>query len=83
MSTIEIKVGQKWIDLDERNAVINRRTNKYKPREVEIVSLPTLSRKGVMRVVAAPNNERSVGQLREFTREKLLNYYGLVKGTGN
>lgn len=80
MTTIEIKVGQTWIDLDERNAKINRRGGKYKAREVEIVSLPTLSRKGVMRVTAAPLNERSVGQLREFTREKLLNYYGLIKG---
>jgi predicted neuraminidase len=79
MSTVNIAVGQVWIDLDERNAEFNRKTNKYKPREVEIVSLPTLSRKGVMRVIAAPNNKGSVGQLREFTRGKLLNHYGLVK----
>lgn len=75
-----IKVGQRWIDLDERNAKANRATGKYKAREVEIISLPTLSRKGVMKVVQAPQNPSSVGQLREFTRGKLLNHYGLVKG---
>lgn len=76
-----IQVGQRWADLDMRNAVQGRKSGKVKPRVVEIVSLPTPSRKGVMRVLEAPQNTRSVGQLREFTREKLLTYYGLVRGT--
>lgn len=77
--TNQIQVGQVWADLDARNAGRTRR-GKTVPRTVEIVSLPTLTRKGVMRVKQAPQNAGSVGQLREFTREKLLGYYGLVKG---
>lgn len=76
----DIQVGQLWADLDMRNAVQGKRSGKVKPRTVEIVSLPTPSRKGTMRVVDAPQNPKSVGQLREFTRGKLLAYYGLVKG---
>ena len=75
----DIQVGQRWADLDMRNAVQGK-SGKVKPRVVEIVSLPTPSRKGTMRVIEAPQNKGSVGQLREFTRGKLLNHYGLVKG---
>lgn len=80
MNEVTIKVGQIWEDLDLRNAKLNKaKTKLIKARRVEIVSLPTLSRKGVMRVVAAPQNRESEGKLREFTRGKLLSYYGLVK----
>lgn len=74
----EIEVGQVWADLDDRNAG-RTRGGRVVPRTVEIVSLPTLSRKGVMKVLQAPQNSRSVGQLREFTRAKLLGYYGRVR----
>lgn len=78
MSEPTIQVGQTWADLDMRNAKQSK-SGQVKPRTVEIVSLPTPSRKGVMRVTSAPLNERSVGQLREFTRGKLLTHYGLVR----
>ena len=78
MSTT-IQVGQRWADLDMRNAQQGKRSGKVKPRVVEIVSLPTPSRKGVMKVLEAPQNPKSVGQLREYTRGKLLSYYGLVR----
>lgn len=79
MSADTIQVGQTWADLDMRNAKMKKVGGAVKPRTVEIVSLPTASRKGVMRVTAAPHNEKSVGQLREFTREKLLAHYALVR----
>ena len=70
-----IKVGQIWVDLDERNS--KKVKGRKRARRVEIVALPTLSSPGVMRVIEAPRNDKSVGQLREFTRAKLLGYYGL------
>lgn len=73
-----IQVGQRWADLDMRSAVQSK-SGKVKPRVVEIVSLPTPSRKGVMKVLEAPQNPKSVGQFREYTRGKLLSYYGLVR----
>lgn len=77
-----IQVGQHWVDLDERNAKTTKKgkTRQIEFREVEVVSLPTLSTQGVMKVIKAPNNPKSVGQLRQFTRGKLLAYYGLVTG---
>ncbi|QGH80712.1 hypothetical protein SEA_ZANELLA_55 [Microbacterium phage Zanella] len=79
MNEATIKVGQVWEDLDARNAKRNKKGEPTKFRRVEIVALPTLSRKGVMRVISAPLNRESEGKLREFTRGKLLNHYGLVK----
>lgn len=79
MNEATIKIGQIWEDLDARNARHKKDGTIAKARRVEIVSLPTLSRKGVMRVVSAPMNRVSEGQLREFTRGKLLSYYGLVR----
>ncbi|QLF82739.1 hypothetical protein SEA_CICADA_58 [Microbacterium phage Cicada] len=79
MNEATIKVGQVWEDLDARNAKRKKDGTVTKARRVEIVALPTLSRKGVMKVISAPLNRGSEGQLREFTRGKLLSYYGLVK----
>ncbi|QCQ57500.1 hypothetical protein SEA_SUCHA_55 [Microbacterium phage Sucha] len=79
MSTETIKIGQVWEDLDPRNAKLKKNGEVAKARRVEIVALPTLSSKGVMKVISAPRNRTSEGQLREFTRGKLLAYYGLVR----
>ncbi|WKW85446.1 hypothetical protein SEA_MILANI_55 [Microbacterium phage Milani] len=79
MNTETIKIGQVWEDLDPRNAKLTKKGKVAKARRVEIVALPTLSSKGVMKVISAPNNRTSEGQLREFTRGKLLAYYGLVR----
>ena len=74
-----IKVGQRWIDNDVRNTDRGK-TGRAKPRhrEVEIVSLPSLSRPGVMRVVKAPRAPHTIGKLREFTRAKLVEHYSLT-----
>jgi len=71
-----IKVGQRWHDVDLRNADRGK-TGKARPkhREVEILSVPTLSMPGSFRVVKAPQNTASVGKVRKFTRAKLLANY--------
>lgn len=71
-----IQVGQRWLDVDLRNADRGK-TGRAKPkyREVEIVSLPTLSSPGVFRIVKAPKAPHTIGKLREFTRGKLLDNY--------
>lgn len=76
---ITIQVGQFWQDLDPRNSGKVNKKGRWKNRVVEIVRLPTLSTPGVMKVAQAPNNPKSVGQLREFTRGKLLAHYALIK----
>ncbi len=77
--SVNIQVGQRWIDVDVRNTDRGK-TGRAKPkfREVEIVSLPTLSSKGVFRVVKAPKAPHTIGKLREFTRDKLIQNYALV-----
>ncbi|USH44812.1 hypothetical protein SEA_JUANYO_63 [Microbacterium phage Juanyo] len=77
--TVNIKVGQRWIDVDIRNTDRGK-TGKAKPkyREVEIVALPTLSSPGVMKVVKAPKAPHTIGKLREFTRAKLIENYALT-----
>ena len=74
-----IKVGQRWIDVDVRNTDRGK-TGRAKPkyREIEIVSLPTLSSPGTYKVVKAPKTPHSVGKLREFTASKLIENYALV-----
>ncbi|QKN87759.1 hypothetical protein IXEL_59 [Microbacterium phage Ixel] len=74
-----VKVGQRWVDIDQRNTDRGK-TGKAKPkfREVEIVSLPTLSSPGTMRVVKAPKAPHTIGKLREFTFDKLLTHYAPV-----
>lgn len=76
---VEIKIGQRWIDVDVRNTYRGK-TGRAKPqyREVEIVSLPTLSSPGTMRVVKSPKQPHAVGKLREFTRTKLIENYARV-----
>lgn len=78
MSNVTLAVGQVYADLDARNAR-SLKGGKVKYRSVEIVKLPTPSQKGVMRVIQAPMNPGSVGQLREFTRGKLAAHYALVR----
>lgn len=75
-----IRVGQQWIDADVRNTDRGK-TGKAKPkfRTVEIVALPTPSSPGVMRVIKAPKRPESVGGLRRFTKNKLINNYALTK----
>lgn len=74
-----IKIGQKWIDADDRNTETHgkngRRLKQARFRTVEIVALPTLSSPGVMKVLTAPKAPHTVGKLREFTTHKLLNHY--------
>ena len=74
-----IKVGQQWVDTDERNTYRGK-TGKAKPqhRIVEIIKLPTLSQPGVLKVLKAPKQPHSVGKLREFTRTKLVNHYARI-----
>lgn len=74
--TNHIKVGQRWIDIDVRNTDRGK-TGKAKPkyREVEIVALPTPSSPGVMRVVKAPKAPHTIGKVRRFTTDKLINNY--------
>lgn len=81
MTQPTIKIGQRWIDVDTRNTYRGK-TGRAKPqfREVEIVSLPTLSAPGVLKVVKAPKQPHSVGKLREFTRSKLIENYALKAG---
>lgn len=77
--TVNIEVGQRWIDVDVRNTDRGK-TGKAKPkyREVEIVALPTLSRKGVFKIIKAPKAPHTIGKLREFTRAKLVENYARV-----
>ena len=79
MDTINIAVGQRWIDVDVRNTDRGK-TGRAKPkyREVEIVSLPTLSSKGVFKIIKAPKAPHTIGKLREFTRGKLIENYARV-----
>ncbi|QCW22329.1 hypothetical protein SEA_LUNA18_61 [Microbacterium phage Luna18] len=71
-----IAVGQKWIDIDLRNADTGKSGRaKPKHRTVEIVALPTLSSPGVFRILKAPKAPHTVGKLREFTRGKLIDNY--------
>ena len=84
MSTVAlsnyVKVGQIWEDLDPRNTDRGKTGKaKPKPRQVEIVSLPTLSSPGTMRVIKAPKAPHTIGKLREFTYDKLISFYGQVK----
>jgi hypothetical protein len=74
-----IKVGQRWIDVDVRNTDRGK-TGRAKPkyREIEIVSLPTLSSPGTYIVKKAPKTPHSVGKLSEFTTAKLIENYSLV-----
>lgn len=80
MNSIElsnhVRVGQTWIDMDERNTDRGK-TGKAKPkyRTVEIVALPSLSSPGSFRVKTAPKNPQSVGKLRHFSFAKLLENY--------
>ncbi|QDK02454.1 hypothetical protein SEA_NUCCI_61 [Microbacterium phage Nucci] len=77
--SVDIQVGQHWIDVDVRNTERfgknGRKLAKPRYREVEIVALPTLSSPGVFRVVKAPKAPHTVGKLREFTRSKLIENY--------
>jgi hypothetical protein len=79
MTQPTIKIGQRWIDVDVRNTDRGK-TGKAKPkyREVEIISLPTLSSPGTMKVVKSPKRPDAVGKLREFTRTKLIQNYALI-----
>lgn len=76
-----IRIGQRWIDVDVRNTDRGK-TGRAKPkyREVEILSLPTLSSPGTFKVVRAPKQPHSVGKVREFTKTKLIENYALVGG---
>lgn len=82
MSTVDIKVGQRWVDVDIRNTERfgknGRKLAKPRHREVEIVALPTLSSPGVFRVLKAPKAPHTIGKLREFTRSKLIENYARV-----
>lgn len=77
--SVNIEVGQHWIDVDVRNTDRGK-TGRAKPkyREVEIVALPTLSSKGVFKIVKAPKAPHTIGKLREFTRGKLIENYARV-----
>ena len=76
-----IRIGQRWIDVDVRNTDRGK-TGRAKPkyREVEIITLPTLSSPGTLKVIKAPKQPHSVGKLREFTKSKLIENYALVGG---
>lgn len=74
-----IKVGQKWIDNDLRNADTGKSGRaKPKHRTVEIIKEPSLSQPGVFRILKAPKAPHTVGKLREFTRGKLLDNYSRI-----
>ena len=81
MTNVTIRIGQRWIDVDVRNTYRGK-TGRAKPqyREVEIITLPTLSAPGTMKVIKAPKQPHSVGKLREFTKSKLIENYALVGG---
>ena len=76
-----IRIGQRWIDVDVRNTDRGK-TGRAKPkyREVEIITMPTLSSPGTLKVIKAPKQPHSVGKLREFTKSKLIENYALVGG---
>ena len=76
-----IRIGQRWIDVDVRNTDRGK-TGRAKPkyREVEIITLPTLSSPGTLKVIKATKQPLSVGKLREFTKSKLIENYELVGG---
>ncbi len=75
----QIRVGQFWQDLDPRNGTPPTKDGPGKTRVVEIIALPTVSRKGILEVAQAPRNEKSVGQRRQFTRGQLHAHYALIK----
>jgi hypothetical protein len=75
----QIAIGDVWIDVDLRNAQRTdkrgRKLRKAKHRTVQIISLPTLSSPGTMKVLTAPQAPHTIGAVREFTRDNLvLNY---------
>lgn len=72
--TTKLEVGQVWADRDIRNA-LELEGGAVKPRTVQIKRLPSGSRKGVMRVLYAPRNRGSEGQLRQFSEGQLRSYY--------
>lgn len=74
-----VKVGQRWIDIDHRNADRGK-TGRAKPkfREVEIISLPSLSSPGAFRIVKAPKAPHTIGKVRSFSFDKLLTHYTLA-----
>ena len=72
--TTKLEVGQVWADRDIRNA-LEIEGGAVKPRTVQIERLPSASGKGVMRVLYAPHNRGSEGQLRQFTEGQLRSYY--------
>ena len=76
MYTPTIKIGQLWIDVDVRNTDRGK-TGKAKPKHriVQIVSLPTLSSPGTLKVLKAPKQPHTVGRIKEFTTSKLINNY--------
>ncbi|WNN96089.1 hypothetical protein SEA_SCHIMMELS22_58 [Microbacterium phage Schimmels22] len=77
-----VKVGQRWQDLDSRNSEThgsgNRRLKKPRHREVEIISLPSLSSPGAFRIVKAPKAPHTIGKVRSFSFDKLLTHYTLA-----
>lgn len=74
-----VKVGQIYIDTDLRNADTGKTGKaKPKPRVVKIIALPTLGSPGVMEVMKAPKQPKTVGALRRFTFGKLAAFYSLV-----
>lgn len=79
----DIEIGQEWFDMDPRNWSEENVDGWNRGRRVEIVTLPTRSRKGTMRVIEAPRNPKSVGQLREYTAGKLHTHYALMKEAGH
>ena len=72
--TTKLEVGQVWADRDIRNA-LEIEGGAVKPRTIKIERLPSKSRKGVMRVLYAPRNRGSEGQLRQFTEGQLRQFY--------
>ena len=74
--TTKLEVGQVWADRDTRNA-LEIEGGATKPRTVQIERLPHkgTGRKGVMRVLYAPRNRGSEGQLRQFTEGQLREFY--------
>ncbi len=78
------KVGQRFENVDPRNAELYRSGRKKgqpkRFRRVELVTLPTLSRPGVMRVLFDPKQPVKTGEdrLREYTLAKLEQHYVAV-----
>ena len=76
LNSSHVKVGQTWVDTDIRTADRGK-TGKAKPeyRTVEILTLPTLSRPGTMKVTKAPKHPHTIGKVKRFTFTKLLSGY--------